>query len=159
MTPNYHRTDESSTETREAPASPRVRVEASYRPAAEPPPLPWEVQRQPVGLTPRRAAAGGFAQTFGLLPSMAMLTVAMDVMLHAATVVTAGLLFPLSLGAAGALVFIVLRAQMKWYGDDEESAMIKALIVGLLTAIPSPLPYMLFIPAGIVGFFHNMRRR
>jgi hypothetical protein len=28
-----------------------------------------------------------------------------------------------------------------------------------LTAIPSPLPYVLFIPAGVVGWLHNLRRR
>ena len=52
---------------------------------------------------------------------------------------------------------IVFLAQRKYYGDDKECALIKALIVALLTAIPSPLPYALFVPAGVVGFFRRKK--
>ena len=36
---------------------------------------------------------------------------------------------------------------------------IKALILGLLTAIPTPLPAILSIPSGIVGLVHNLRKK
>jgi hypothetical protein len=44
---------------------------------------------------------------------------------------------------------------MKWYGDDRESALIKALILAFLTAIPVPLPAFLSVPAGIMGLFRH----
>jgi hypothetical protein len=47
---------------------------------------------------------------------------------------------------------------MRWYGDDAESARIKGLILGLLTAIPTPLPAVLYVPAGILGLVHNLRK-
>lgn len=104
---------------------------------------------------PHQVAARGFAQTFGLHPAMAFVTVAADLMLHAADVVSAGLLIPFSAAAALVLATIAFLAQRKWFSDDQESALIKSLIIGLLTAIPSPLPYVLFVPAGIVGFFRK----
>ncbi len=50
---------------------------------------------------------------------------------------------------------ITYLAQKKWYDDDKESAVIKALIVGFLTAIPAGLPGYLVIPSGILGFFRR----
>ena len=101
--------------------------------------------------------ARGFAQTFGLQPAMAFLTVVADTMIFAGDVASAGLVLPVALGAAALLGVIVFLAQRKYYGDDKECALIKALIVALLTAIPSPLPYALFIPAGVVGFFRRKK--
>ncbi len=104
---------------------------------------------------PHHLATRGFAQTFGLLPMSAFLVIAADLMLHTADVVSAGLLVPFSAAAAFVVGVVVFLAQRKFYNDDQESAVIKALIVGLLTAIPSPLPYPLFISAGIVGLFRR----
>jgi hypothetical protein len=53
------------------------------------------------------------------------------------------------------LAIITYLAQKKWYDDDKESAIIKALIVGFLTAIPVGLPGYLTIPSGIIGFFRR----
>jgi hypothetical protein len=106
-------------------------------------------------VNPHQVAARGFAQSFGLLPGVAFLTVGTDIMLHGAAVITAGLLIPFSILGGGMLGYITYKWQMKEYGDDAEAAKIKALIVAFLTAIPSPLPYMLFIPAGIVGLFRK----
>lgn len=106
---------------------------------------------------PHQMAARGFGQSFGLHPAMALFTVAVDVMLHSADVLSGGLLVPLSVIGGVILAAVTYRAQQKWYGDDKESSGIKAVIVGLLTAIPSPLPYALFLPAGLVGWFHRLR--
>ena len=54
---------------------------------------------------------------------------------------------------------IAYLAQRKWYGDDKDSALIKALILGFLTAIPTPLPAMLTVPSGILGLVHKWRRK
>jgi hypothetical protein len=51
----------------------------------------------------------------------------------------------------------VFMAQRAYYGDEDKDALVKALIVALLTAIPSPLPYVLFVPAGLLGLFRRKR--
>ena len=104
-------------------------------------------------------SVGRFGQFFGLDPRVAFLTLIVDMMLNAGDLVSMGLLLPVSMAAGIALGFIVYRAQMNWYGDDKESARIKALILGLLTAIPTPIPEVLYIPAGILGWFHSFWRR
>jgi len=69
------------------------------------------------------------------------------------------MLLPVSIMAGIVLGLIAYRAQISWYGDDKESARIKALALGLLTAIPTPLPELLYIPAGLVGLWHSFRRK
>jgi hypothetical protein len=112
----------------------------------------------PVGRNPHQLAARGFAQVFGLQPAAAVLTVGVDLMINTATIISGGLLIPVSAMAGAFLGFIVYRIQKKSYNDDHDSALIKALIVALLTAIPSPLPYLLFVPAGVVGLFRRKER-
>jgi predicted PurR-regulated permease PerM len=48
---------------------------------------------------------------------------------------------------------------MKWYGDDHDSAMIKASIIGLLTAIPVGIPAIVWVPSGLLGLLHNARQK
>ena len=110
------------------------------------------------GLNPHQVAARGFAQTIGLLPGMAVVTVGVDLMVQSAAIISAGLLLPVSIGVGAVLGFITYRAQMRFYGDDDEAAKIKGLIVALLSAIPSPLPYVLFVPAGLVGWLGRKGR-
>ena len=130
-------------------------AESSGRVPGRPSPkLPYvAVQPQPTP-APRK-----FGQMFGLDPRIAFLTLIVDMMLNAGDLVSMGMLFPVSLAAGIVLGFIVYKAQINWYGDDIESAKIKALIIGLLTAIPTPLPELLYIPAGIVGLFHGFRKK
>ncbi len=109
--------------------------------------------------TPHATAARGFAQIFGLDPRIAALTLVVDFMLFGGEIVTAGLIWPFSAAAGLVLGFIAYKAQRRWYGDDRESALIKGLILGLLTAIPGPIPAFLYIPSGIVGLVHNFRRK
>jgi hypothetical protein len=104
-------------------------------------------------------AAGGLGQTFGILPSVAILTLGVDAMLFGAEAGTLGLSLPFSCAAGGVLGVITFLAQRKYYGDDSEGALIKGLILAFLTAIPTPLPALLYVPCGIVGFVHNLRRK
>jgi hypothetical protein len=122
------------------------------RPATAPPPL---------GDThPRHAAAArGFGQLFGLDPRIAFLTLILDTMLNAGELLTLGLLVPFSILAGLALGFATYKAQRNWYGDDRDSAMVKAVIIGTLTAIPTPLPAILYLPAGVLGLIHNFRAK
>ena len=102
---------------------------------------------------------GRFGQLFGLDPRVAFLTLIVDMMLNAGDLVSMGLLLPVSVAAGVVLGCVVYRAQINWYGDDKESAKIKAIILGLLTAIPTPIPEILYIPAGILGLFHGFWRK
>ena len=115
-------------------------------------------QITPATATPHPAhhVARGFSQVFGLHPAVAVLTVIVDTMLFAGEGVTLGAFLPFSVIIAVAVGVIAYRAQVKFYHDDKESAQIKAFIVALLVAIPTPLPSAVFVPMGILGFFrHN----
>jgi len=101
----------------------------------------------------------GFGQRFGIDPRIAVVMFVLDAMLNAGEIASMGLLVPVSAAAGVVLGYVTYLAQRKWYGDDKESAKIKAIIVGLLTAIPTPLPEILYLPFGIVGLFHNLRRK
>jgi hypothetical protein len=109
----------------------------------------------PSSINPHHVAARGFAQIFGLHPAVAFLTLMVDTMLFGGDVVTLGTSLPLDITAAGILGFIAYKAQRKWYGDDKESAVIKALTLALLTSIPTNIPAFLYVPAGILGFFRR----
>src|SRR5579875_2307598 len=100
-----------------------------------------------------------FGQVFGLDPRIALLTLAVDAMLNAGDLATMGLLLPVSIAAGVVLGYIVYKAQINWYGDDKESARIKGFVLGLLTAIPTPIPEILYIPAGLVGLFPKFRKK
>lgn len=108
----------------------------------------------------------GFGQMFGLDPRIAFLAFVVDFMLFSggtvSVVATLGLSLPALLfisSVAGAVLgFITHKAQMKWFGDDHESALIKGVLVGLLTAIPVGIPAIVWIPSGILGWLQNRKR-
>jgi hypothetical protein len=118
---------------------------------------PAATQYTPYGAHAVRAR--GFTQFFGVHPAIAALTVIVDLMLFGGEVATMGAILPVSIGAGAVLGVIAYLAQRKWYGDDQDSAAIKGLILGFLTAIPTPLPAILSVPSGIVGLIHNMRKK
>jgi len=130
-------------------------VESSACSRQQPYPQPPPYSRQPAAGDVHYAAARGFSQIFGIHPAIAFLTLTVDVMLFGGETASLGTSLPLSVTVAALLGFIAYKAQMKWYGDDKESASIKALILALLTAIPTALPAFLYVPAGIVGFFRR----
>jgi hypothetical protein len=115
------------------------------------------LRRNPAhALAARKAAAPvessrGLCQMFGLDPRVALLTVIIDAMVFGADTFSMELLLPIGIGVAAILGLIVYLAQKKWYGDDKESALIKALIIFILTAIPVPLGPFIAIPGGLIG--------
>lgn len=115
-------------------------------------------QRIPNKNPAMEGSIGRFGQLFGLDPRVAFCTLIVDMMLNAGDLASMGLLLPVSMAAGVVLGYVVYRAQVNWYGDDKESARIKAIILGLLTAIPTPIPEILYIPAGILGLFHGFWR-
>lgn len=129
-------------------------------PVTQPPTAPLHIvprfQRElPDGPDEKMSAHGkvsqGLAQTFGLAPSAATLTVLVDLMVFATDTISFETLLPLGIAIATVLGYIVFRMQRKWYGDDKESAVIKGLIIFLLTAIPAPLSPIIAIPCGVIG--------
>lgn len=119
----------------------------------------WERSQEPLSpSTSHHAAARGFAQAFGLHPIPALTTLAVNAMIFGGQIVMMGALVPLALAAAVVLGVITYKSQMRFYGDDAEAARIKALTVGLLTAIPVGLPAFLTVPSAVVGVVHTLRR-
>jgi hypothetical protein len=104
-------------------------------------------------------AARGLVQTFGLDIRAAMLAVIVDVMANGISYVSFGVFYLVELLAAFPLAFIVYKIQRSWYGDDHDSALIKALIVGLLTAIPAPITPIIALPGGALGLIRLFQRK
>lgn len=104
-------------------------------------------------------ASAGLAQFFGLDPRIAVIAIVIDTMLFIGEIASAGILIVFSLVVGIVFGFITYKAQKRWYGDDHESSLIKGLIMGLLTAIPTHLPAFLYVPAGFVGLVHLFRRK
>ena len=128
-------------------------------PLAFPPPPPTAVYwpRQSLAPnTPHHVAARGLSQIFGVHPAVAFLTITIDLMMNVGTWATWGALWVATIPVGLVLGAITYLAQKKWYDDDDGSAIIKALIVALLTAIPAPLTPVL-IPSGIVGIFNRKK--
>jgi hypothetical protein len=71
-------------------------------------------------------------------------------MLNAGDIASMGILVPFSIAAGVALGLVSYKAQMNRYGDDKESAKIRRIILGLLAAIPTPRPAILYIPSGML---------
>jgi hypothetical protein len=88
-----------------------------------------------------------------------VLTFIVDTMLFGGSVVSFGLLIPIAMAAGVVLGLITFRAQMRWYGDDREAALIKGAIIGLLTAIPTPLPALIYLPSAVIGLLNRARLR
>jgi hypothetical protein len=150
MTPNYR------TETGDRRAYEPPSLDSSYQPQEIYPAHPEYPQEYPLAHQ-HNMAARGFGQMFGLHPGIAFLIIIADTMIFSGDIISGGLLLPVAFGGAAVLGIITHMAQKSWFGDDDRNALIKALIVALLTAIPSPLPYVLFVPAGLVGFFRRRK--
>jgi hypothetical protein len=117
-----------------------------------------EPTNQSLENTPHAAEARSFGQMFGLHPIPALTTLVVNAMLFGGTIITMGALWPLALVVAVVLGFITYKAQMRFYSDDHDAALIKSLAVGLITAIPVGLPAFLTVPSGVVGLVHTLRK-
>jgi len=118
---------------------------------------------------PDQAVAHGFGRVFGLHPGVAFFTIAVNLMLFS-TDGLAALFAPVTVGGdilpallisavAGAGVgYVTYLGQMKWYGDDHEGAKVKGLITGILTAIPTGLPGILFGSVALAGLLKRGKR-
>jgi hypothetical protein len=88
----------------------------------------------------------------------AILTVLADLMVFGVDTFSLETLLPLGVGIAAVLGFIVYKIQRK-AGDDHDFALIKAMSIGLLTAIPVPLTPLVAVPGGLLGIVHSITRK
>lgn len=109
--------------------------------------------------SPRSAGSRGLTQTFGIAPPAALLTLIVDAMVFSMDTASLETLLPLGAAIAVVLGFIVYRIQLKHYGDDHDAAFTKALIIGLLTAIPVPVAPFVAIPGGVLGIVKAITRK
>jgi hypothetical protein len=134
------------------------------------PPRPGFTASTPAVSNPEQATARGFGFIFGLHPAVAFFTVAVNLMLFGKDGLAALLALPtggadipvalfISVIAGAAVGYVTYLGQQKWHRDDGESAKIKGLITGILTAIPTGLPGVLFGSAALAGLFLRKKDR
>lgn len=99
--------------------------------------------------------ARGFAQVMGIHPAIALFTLCIDVMAFGGEAGSFGFFLPVSLVLGCAVGYVTFKGQQSWYGDSEESAKTKAIMLAVLTALPSALPSLIYAPLGFVGFFRR----
>lgn len=104
---------------------------------------------------PASLESRGLAGTMGIHPALATFTIAIDWMCFGTEAATFGLSLPFTLLVSSAVGYATFKGQMAWYGDSAESAKAKAIMLAVLTAIPSPLPMFIYVPLGILGLFRK----
>ncbi len=114
------------------------------------------LNKQPSPSDPDRFAAT--SATFALHPLTALALFALDHMLAVLEAISFGL-FALASVLVGILAIGPVSAiQRRAYGDDRALAVAKGCIVGLLLAVPSPLPSYLTAMWGIASFIATKPR-
>lgn len=101
---------------------------------------------------------GGVFQIMGIHPLMAMTVLAVDVMLFGGTVATGGVGWLLSVPVGVLLGVATALLQKGSYGDNISTSLAKGFVVGLLTAIPTPLPSFITASSGIMGLLSLKKR-
>ena len=99
----------------------------------------------------KRNAFAETSQTFGLHPIVAVGMTAVDFMLFSGTTVTAGIGWVITVPIAIALSIPCILLQKYTFEDNWGTAIGKGLLVGVLTAIPTPLPSIFSIGGGVLG--------
>lgn len=94
---------------------------------------------------------GNLFRTMGLHPMVAFGMIAIDIMLFGAEGVSAGLGIPVTIAIARVLIIPCVLIQKYTFNDNWGAALGKGILVGLLTAIPTPLPSALIAGGGVVG--------
>ena len=101
----------------------------------------------------------GLMQMFGLDPRAAALVTVVDLMMITLDIVSGAAFVVIGVGIAAYVAYLVYKIQQKFFGDDHDASLIKAMTVGLLMAIPVPLTPILAVFCGIAGAFQLLRRR
>lgn len=92
-----------------------------------------------------------FLARLGLHPLAGFGVFAVDLMLFGKEAATAFTTWPVSVGVAIVLAVGVRHIQEKLYGDTPGAAKGKAIVVGVLTAIPTAIPGLATATGGMLG--------
>ena len=98
-----------------------------------------------------------FLQTIGLDPLVAFAVVAIDFMLFAPDSTGVGWVISCIVGLL--LVLPCIMLQRFSFGDKWMIAIAKGVIVGILTAIPTPLPSIVTGAVGVAGLLSQINRK
>jgi hypothetical protein len=107
---------------------------------------------------PAKSSGRGFVDAFALNYRAALLMFMVDIMVFGGDAFTLGLLIPIGICVGAVLAFVTYKIQVRYAEDDHDAALIKAVAVGLLTAIPTPVGPFLAVPAGIFGLVKRFKR-
>jgi hypothetical protein len=99
-----------------------------------------------------------FARTVGLHPLTALGLLVVDWMLFGGEVATGGVGWLVSLPVGMVLGLVAYLIQRRSYNDEPGPAALKALLVGLLTAIPAPLSSFGILPLAAFGAIRVLTR-
>ena len=91
------------------------------------------------------------SQSLGLHPLVGFGMFAVDMMLFSTEVLTFELSWPISVAIGAALTLPSILIQKYSFGDEWGAATGKGLLIGVLTAIPTPLPAIVPLLGGALG--------
>lgn len=94
---------------------------------------------------------GSLFRTLGLHPLVAFGMLAIDIMLFGTDTVSTRLSIAVGIAIALVLIISCVLIQKYAFNDNWGAALGKGIMVGLLTAIPTPLPSALILGGGVVG--------
>ena len=92
-----------------------------------------------------------FCQLAGLHPFVGFGMFAVDLMLFGSETASLGISWPISVAVAIALTITSVLYQKHATSDKWGLAIAKGLMVGILTAIPTPLPSIFTLGGGVLG--------
>lgn len=92
-----------------------------------------------------------FCQLAGLHPFVGFGMFAVDWMLFGSETASLGITWPISIAVATALTIACVLYQKYATRDQWGLAIAKGLMVGILTAIPTPLPSIITLSGGVLG--------
>ena len=97
-----------------------------------------------------------FCQTFGLHPLTALGLFVVDWLLFGEEIATVGFGWFVTIPVGIVLALVVFLIQKHAYKDETGAALGKALLTGLLTAIPAPLSSLGILPLAAFGAIKTM---
>lgn len=92
-----------------------------------------------------------FCQMVGLHPFVGFGMVAVDVMLFGSESISLGVTWPISIAIAAILTIGCVLIQKYGMREQWGLALGKGILVGILTAIPTPIPSIFTLAGGVVG--------
>ena len=126
----------------------------------EPPPSATLDERRSAHLA---EGSGGklarLCQLFGLHPLVAFGMLAVDFMLFGGEGASLGVSWPISVAVAAALTVPSILLQRSVYRDSWGAAAGKGILIGVLTAIPTPLPSIIPLLGGVAGTVRLLGKR